>query len=220
MGKFSGKYSYFKKMTEEQVQKWSQELILILEQVIEKESTYVEEYVNQLKRLNPNISNEKLVRKIIQRRSLKAGGIGAVCGVGGFITMPISLPSDLYYCFRIQARMVLSIAHIFGWDIHDEDIKTDILLVMGGNAGINAIKSAGIKIGQEFGKKGVQKFITREVMKKVNKVISRKIITKAGEKSLTSFSKLVPIVGAPISASFDYFGTKGIGKTALVFYKG
>lgn len=220
MNKLSGKVSIVRELTEEQIQKWSQELILILRQAIEKEAVYVEEYVNQLRKLNPDIGNEELSKKIVSRRSLKAGGIGAICGLGGLITLPVTMPADLYYCFRIQARMVLSIAHIFGWNIHGEDTAMDILLVMGGNTSISAIKGAGIKIGQEFAKKSVDKYITREVMKRINKVISRRIITKAGEKSFVSFAKLVPVVGAPIGGAFDYFGTRAIGKTALAFYKG
>ena len=220
MKKLSGKFAIVRKMTEEQIQKWSQELIQILKQTIEKEAGHVEDYVNQLRKLNPGISNEDLSKKIISRRSLKAGGIGAICNLGGLVTMPFTMPVDLYYCFKIQARMVLAIAHIYGWNIHDEDMATDVLLVMGGNAGINALSKAGIKVGQEFAKKAVKKFITREVMKKVNRVLSRKIITKAGERSLTSFTKLVPIVGAPIGFAFNYLGTRGIGKVAFKFYKG
>lgn len=220
MKKLSGKFEIFRRMKEEKIQKWSQELIEILKQTIEKEALYVEEYVNQLKKLNPGISNDELSKKIISRRSLKAGGIGGICNLGGLITMPITMPVDLYYCFKIQARMVLAIAYIYGWNIHDEDTATDILLVMGGTAGINALSKAGIKVGQEFAKKAVKKFVTREVMKKINRILSRKIITKAGEKSLTSFTKLVPIVGAPIGFAFNYLGTRGIGKVAFKFYKG
>ena len=130
------------------------------------------------------------------------------------------MPSDMYLTFRIQARMVLSIAHIHGWNINDDDTITDILLVMGGNAGVNALKNLGIKIGEEYTKKAAQKYITREIMKKINRVVSRKIISKAGEKSLASFVKLVPIIGAPVGAGFDYFGTQAVGRTALKFYKG
>jgi hypothetical protein len=60
--------------------------------------------------------------------------------------MPITMPADIYWTFRIQARMVLALALIFGWNIHDEDTQSDILLVMGGTAGANALKGAGIKI--------------------------------------------------------------------------
>jgi len=187
-----------------------------LKRTVEKEAVHVGGYADQLRKLNPGINNEQLAKKIIHRKSLKAGGIGTALNVGGFITMP----ADLYCCFRIQARMAVAVAYVYGWDIRSETIATDILLVMAGNAGINALRKAGIRIGEEFTKKAVQKFVTREVMKKINKILSRKIITKAGEKSFTSFVKLVPIVAAPIGGAFDFFGTLGIGKVALKFYKG
>ena len=220
MNKLPGKDNVTKGLINESIQKLSENFVGILKETVKKEIPHVIKYVDQIKKLNPDIDNKRLAKKVISRRSLKAGGIGTISGLGGMMTMPIALPSDLYYTFRVQARMVLALAYIYGWDIHDEDTITDILLVMSGNAGINALKNGGIKVGQEFAKKGVQKFITREMMKKINKVLSRKIITKAGEKSLTSFTKLVPFVGAPIGGTFNYFGTMGIGKTALAFYSG
>ena len=215
-----GTFGILKKMTQEQIEKWSQELPILLKETIKNEAISIEEYVNHLRTLNPNITNDALAKKIISRRSLKSGGIGAICGLGGIITLPVTMPADIYYSFKIQARMVLSLAFIYGWNIEDDETVTDILLVMGGNAGINALKNAGIKVGEEFAKKGVEKYVTREVMKKINKTISRKIITKAGEKSFTSFAKLIPLVGAPIGGTFDYVGTRSIGETALKFYSG
>lgn len=220
MIKLSGMFNIIRKISEDKLQQWSQELIDIVKRTIEHETGYVKEYVNQLRKLNPSISNERLVDTIILRRSLKAGGLGAVFGFGGVFTMPITMPSDLYYTFKIQARMVLSVAYIYGWNIDDEDTITDILLVMGGSAGIDALRGVGIKMGQEYAKKIVEKHVTREVMKKINKILSRKIITKAGGQSIFSFTKLVPVVAAPIAGDFNYLGTKGIGRTALIFYKG
>lgn len=220
MSKFSDKFSLMRNLSEEQIQKRSAGLIALLKAVIEKEAKHVEGYVDHLRELNDGIGREQLARKIISRRSLKAGGVGTVCSLGGFLTMPITMPSDMYLTFRIQARMVLAIAYIYGWDMHDSDTETDILLVMGGNAGVNALKNAGMKIGQEYTKKAIQKYVTREVMKKINRVISRKIITKAGEKSLASFAKLIPVVGAPIGGGVNFIGTQGVGRTALKFYRG
>ncbi len=220
MKKFSKTVNIVRKASEEQIQRWSKELIQLLQDEIQNESIYVEEYVEYLKSLNPNIDKLKLAKKIIARRSLKAGGLGTIMNIGGVLTLPITLPTDLYLTFRIQTRMVLSIAYIYGWNIKEKEISTDVLLVMGGSGAIDAVRSAGIKIGKEYAKKAVNKFINREIMKKINKVISRKIITKAGEKSLTSFTKLIPVVAAPIGGGFNYFGTKTIGKTALMFYSG
>lgn len=209
-----------KNFSQEQIQRYSEELISVLKNEIYKESEYIEDYVNNIKKLNNDIENDKLAKKIITRRALKAGGIGAILNVGGVITMPITMPTDLYLTFRIQARMVLAIAYLYGWNIHDKEIMTDILLVMGGSGTIETLSKAGIKVGQELAKKAIDKYITREVMKKINKVISRKLITKAGQKSLTSFSKLVPIVGAPIGGGINLIGTKAIGESALKYYKG
>lgn len=209
-----------KEFSEEQIKQYSLDLINVLNKEIVKEAKYVEKYVDQLKSLNDDIDNHTLAKKIISRRALKAGGVGAVTNLGGLVTMPVTMPADLYITFRVQVRMVLAIAHIFGWDINDREITTDVLLVMGGSGSLEALSGAGIKVGQEFAKKAVDKYINREVMKKVNKVISRKIITKAGEKSFTSFTKLVPLVGAPIGGGINLIGTHAVGKAALEFYKG
>ena len=178
----------------------------------------VEAYVDQVRRLNPEMTPLELAQRIVRRRSLKAGGLGVIFNLGGIITMPVTLPANLYYTFRIQARMVLAIAHIYGWNVEDDDVITDMLLVMGGASGMQAVKSAGIEIGKEFAKKAVNKYITRDVMKAINKVLSRKIITKAGEKSLVTFGELVPLVAGPIGGAIDYFGTRGVGKAAIIFY--
>jgi len=51
--------------------------------------------------------------------------------------MPITMPADMYYSFKIQARLVLSIAYIYGLDLTTEETATDILLVMGGNIAVS-----------------------------------------------------------------------------------
>ncbi len=84
MSKFSDKFGLMRKLSEEQIQKRSAELIALLKAVIEEEAKHVEGYVDHLRELNDGISREQLARKIISRRSLKAGGAGAVCSLGGF----------------------------------------------------------------------------------------------------------------------------------------
>ena len=57
-------------------------------------------------------------------------------------------------------------------------------------------------------------------MKRITSLIGRKIITKAGEKSLTSFMKMVPLVGAPIGFAFDWFAARAVGHFAIKYYSG
>jgi hypothetical protein len=69
-------------------------------------------------------------------------------------------------------------------------------------------------------KKTIDKYVTREVMKKIWAVIGAKIVTKAGEKSLTSLVRMVPLVGAPVGFAFDWTATRTVGETAIKYYSG
>ncbi len=86
--------------TGQQIEKWSDDLILLLRETAQKEASMVEAYVEQIRKLNPGMARLALARRIVRRRALKAGGLGGVCGIGGFITMPVTMPTNLYYTFR------------------------------------------------------------------------------------------------------------------------
>jgi len=177
-------------------------------------------YVGKLREQNPGISNNKLAKKIIDRKSFKNGLVGAATGVGGLITLPISVPTDLIVTWKMQIYLALTIAHIYGHTSETTDLKTDVYLILAGNSSKEVLKRLGIEIGKAVTQKAIQKNITREVMKKIWKYIPQKIITKGGQKSLTSFTKMVPLIGAPIGFSFDYFATKALGKMAIKYYSG
>jgi len=82
---------------------------------------------------------------------------------------------------------------------------------MAGDSAKEIIKRIGIETSKAVTKKAVDKYITREVMTQIWKIVGRKIITKAGEKSLISFIRMVPLVGAPVGFTFDYFAARAVG---------
>src|SRR5258708_40237437 len=61
---------------------------------------------DRLRADNSGLSDEALIRKIIHQQALKCGLVGAITGLGGFITLPIALPIDILLSMRIQAAMV------------------------------------------------------------------------------------------------------------------
>jgi len=180
----------------------------------------IKNYVDKLRQQNPGISNNNLAKKIMSRKTFKSGLIGAATGIGGFITLPVSVPADLVASWRIQATMAVAIAYVYGHDVNTTDLKTDVYLIMAGNSAKEALKRFGIEVTKAVTKKAIQKHITREVMKKIWKVIGQKIITKAGQKSLTSFMKMVPLVGAPVGFFFDSISARVVGKFAVKYYSG
>lgn len=86
----------------------------------------------------PNISEKQLVRKVIHEQALKCGVIGAVTGLGGFVTMPIGLPLDILLSARYQASMVSFIAQVYGYNNSVEN-KAATYAVMTGSTQISEI---------------------------------------------------------------------------------
>lgn len=194
-------------------------LEVVMDYVISTDYVAIEAYVDKLREQNKNISCDELAKKILHRKSIKNGLVGAITGVGGLITLPVSIPADLTLSWRIQASMAFSIAYVYGHTKDTTDLKTDLYIILAGDSAKEALKRIGIEVSKSVTKKAIQRYITRDIMKKIWKVVGQKIITKAGEKSLISFMKMVPLVGAPVGFTFDWIGTQAIGRFAMSYYK-
>ena len=192
----------------------------VMDYVISTDSTAIEDYVNKLYKQNPGIHRDELAKKVLHRKSIKNGLIGAITGVGGLITLPVSIPTDLVCSWRIQASMAFSIAYIYGNTKDNTDLKTDLYLILAGDSGKEVLKRFGIEISKNITKKAINKYITRDIMVKIWKIVGQKIITKAGEKSMTSLMKMVPLVGAPVGFVIDWTATQSVGRIAIKYYKG
>lgn len=156
----------------------------------------------------------------MNRKTLKNGLVGAATSAGGFITLPIAVPADLIASWKIQIFMAMSIAHVYGLEPDSSDLRTDIYLILAGDSAKEALKRVGIEVSKGVTKKAIQKYITREIMVKIWKIIPQRIITKAGEKSMTSFMRMVPLVGIPVGFAFDYLAARTVGATAIHYYSG
>lgn len=168
------------------------------------------EFVDTIKKNNPNLSNIELAKKIAQKRTWFAGLAGGVYGAGGFLT----IGPDLFTMWRLQGRLILAIAYIFGHDLESPERRDEILLVMGIASGGETVK----KVAVEAGKEGFKNALLKPAVKEVIKKLPNKIITIAGEKSLLNVAKLVPLIGVPITFGMDFFSTKAVGKAAIGFY--
>jgi hypothetical protein len=180
----------------------------------------ISNYVGKLRQQNPNISDIDLAKKIVHRKSFKNGLLGATTGVGGLITLPVTVPANLIITWKMQIYLALTIAYIFGHTGATTDLKTDVYLILAGDSSKEALKRFGIEVGKAVTKKAIEKNISRAIVKKIGNYFPQKIITKAGQKSMTSFVKMVPLIGAPIGYGFNYYGTKTLGEMAIKYYSG
>lgn len=187
----------------------------LLNGAIERVRALVEADVERVRRRKPGLSQDELARAVVRRGTRRVGAASAATGFGGAPTLALNITSVL----TLQASLVLAVAAAYD-ELDSPDLRQDLILILAGNSAVTAMRTVGVAAANDMGKRWVQNNVTRETMKQVNKIVSRKIVTKAGEKSLTSFMKLVPVMGAAVGYTVDRTYARSLGESAIKYYSG
>lgn len=150
---------------------------------------------------------------LIRWQISKAGTSGFLTGLGGLITMPVSIPANIASVMYIQIRMIAAIAHMGGYDLKDDRVKSLVYLCMAGNGAKDILKDIGIVVGQKLTAKMIQN-ISGKTITAINQKIGFRLLTKFGEKGAVNLGKAIPLVGGFIGGSFDSVTTNAIGNIA------
>ena len=153
------------------------------------------------------------VNSLIRWQNTKAGTSGFVTGLGGFLTMPVTIPANITSVMYVQVRMIAAIAHMGGHDLKDDRVKSLVYACMAGNAAKDVLKDVGIVIGRKLTTQAI-KNISGKTVTAINQKVGFRLLTKFGEKGAVNMGKAVPIVGGIIGATFDSVATNTIGNVA------
>ena len=93
------------------------------------------------------MGNSERVDALIRWETTKSFTAGFVGGLGGVLTIPISVPGTLVAAWIVHARMAAAIACICGHDPDEDRVQTFILLSLLGASALDAVKQAGVQIG-------------------------------------------------------------------------
>jgi EcsC protein family len=157
---------------------------------------------------------EEAIRRLVSTHVRLAAASGFVTGLGGIATLPVSVPAAMAGLYVLATRMSAGIAHLRGYDVESEEVRSAILVSLLGSAGAATVKRAGIDIGRRSTSAALQKLPGR-VLIELNKRVGFRLVTKAGEKGIVNLTKLVPLVGGPIGATVDGVSCKTIGGYAM-----
>jgi hypothetical protein len=163
--------------------------------------------------LNRSDNIDECIDSLIKWQTAKSATSGFITGIGGLITLPVTIPANLASVIFIQVRMVATIAYMRGYDLNDDRIKTFVYVCLAGNAGKDILKSVGIQIGKKLTEQGIRK-ISFEIIKKINQAIGFRLLTKFGQKGIVNLGKTIPLVGGLVGGTFDSLSTTVVGKAA------
>lgn len=156
---------------------------------------------------------DEKVKSLILWQNTKSATSGFLTGLGGIITLPVAIPANITSVILVQMRMVAAIAHMGGYDLKDDQVKSFVYACLAGNGAKDILKNAGVQIGKKLAVSGIKK-IPFEVIKKINQAVGFRLLTKFGEKGIINLGKMVPFAGGLIGGTVDAVATNTIGNVA------
>ncbi|NWG17955.1 MAG: hypothetical protein HXY41_15105 [Chloroflexi bacterium] len=159
-----------------------------LNDFFDPDSASLRRYYERLRTDNPHLPADRLLARVIGRQSFRCGVVGAITGLGGFITLPIALPVDIVLSLRMQAILVDFIAELYGQgQVSERERQLRHYLIL---AGGRRLSEAAFEVAMKF---------------------ALRVLGK-------SLAKLVPFIGAAVSFALNYAMVQGVGRLALARY--
>lgn len=150
---------------------------------------------------------------LIRWQNTKAGTSGFLTGLGGLITLPVSIPANVASVMYVQLRMITAIAYLGGHDPKEDQVKTLAYACLTGNAAVDILKDAGIAVVRKVAVNSV-KGISGATLIKINKAVGFRLLTKFGSTGIINLGKAVPILGGLVGGAFDSVTTNTVGNIA------
>lgn len=157
---------------------------------------------------------EKVIAKLIKESVAAAGANGFVTGLGGFITLPVTVPANLAGALIVNARLAGAIAYLRGYPVDDPQTRTVLLLVVLGSGAQQAARTLGIKVGHKAGEQALKK-LPVVVLREINRKVGFMLVAKYGTKrAAVTLAKAIPLLGGVAGGAIDATLTAAVGKAA------
>lgn len=167
-------------------------------------------------------AREAAIDRIVLESVAKAGAAGFTTGLGGFMTLPVTIPAGIAGNFMLNARMVGSIAHLRGYDLQDPRVEAMMQLVVAGVSVEKILKEFGVKLGKKVVERAVMQgawvsvraipgYLVNEVSVRAGYLLVVRYGTTRGAALLY---KALPLLGGVIGGAVDGAFTKTIATAA------
>jgi uncharacterized protein (DUF697 family) len=150
---------------------------------------------------------------LIRWQVTMAGTSGFLSGLGGLITLPVTIPANVASVMYVQVRMIAAIAIMGGHNVKDDRVRSLVYACLTGNAIKDVLKDAGLVVGMKLGTKAIEKIAGKTIVA-INQKIGFRLVTKFGEKGVVNMGKMVPLIGGIIGGTIDATTTNIIGNVA------
>jgi len=166
----------------------------------------------QLREQHGNV--DRGIHEVIENHVRYAGAQGFLTNLGGLVTAPILIPTNITGLALIQCRMIAGIAHLRGYDLADPKVKNAILVCLLGEEMVNRQVKAK-KVPAPPMALATSPGYDAATDQDVAAVVAADLIAKvAGKRLAVTVSRRIPVVGGVVGMSVDGYTTWQIGRYA------
>ncbi len=159
-------------------------------------------------------SSDAAIETLIDIHVGLASAQGFVTNLGGVAALPVSIPANLTGVAVVQVRMVAAIAHLRGYDLNDNRVRTALVMcLLGGEQVVKLIKEG--KLPTSPLAVATAPVFDPHLDAQVAEEVVSDLAGRIGGKNLALVvTKRIPLVGGGIGAVVDGVATAQIGKYA------
>lgn len=162
-----------------------------------------EEYTNRYDSL------ENAARQFISWQVAKCGTSGFLTGLGGLITLPVTIPANIASVLYVQMRMIGTLAIMGGYNLNDDEVQTLVYMCLVEFSITDICKQTGIRVANRITVSILNK-LPGTVLTKINQKVGFRLVTKFGQKGAINLVKMVPLAGGLVGGGIDIFETNQI----------
>ena len=155
---------------------------------------------------------DKAIDEIVSSHLKLAGASGFVTNLGGFATMVVALPANVFGFYVLATRMTAAIAHVRGHDLKVAQVRSAVLLSLVGADAQDLLAKAGMVAPTGRLASFATQRLSGPALMVVNKAVGFRILRQAGKGVFTRFGKAVPIVGGVVGAGLDVYLLKQLAE--------
>lgn len=149
-------------------------------------------------------TRDDTARAVIRLNTVLCGGTGFVCGVPGYASMPLTIPTNIGGVLLLQLHMTATIATVFGHDVRDDETQaTCIRCVLNNSESVStspespawpAVKRIGVKMAERGFRFAVEQGVR---------------LVRASKRT-----RGLPLIGGVVGGLSDGYATRKVGQAA------
>ena len=159
-------------------------------------------------------SVDEAIQSLIDFHIRLASAQGFVTNLGGVAALPVAIPANMAGVAIVQIRMIAAIAHLRGYDLTDNRVRTALVMCLMGGEEIARHIALGKLPTSPMAVATAPVFDPALDRVVAEKVVSDLASRLGGKNMALLFTKRIPLIGGGIGAMVDAVATHQIGQYA------